>query len=1154
MRSVRRAILMASAVLMLSALLCEAALAQEVTGSITGTIVDSSGGAIPGATVTLLSEQTGATRTVVTDDMGDFVFAAVRPGIYTVTAEMPGFKKLQKQGFELTPGGSLPVGRLQLEVGEVSELVTVRAEGALVQTTTSERAGITTSDEIKDLTVMNRDFSVFASLQPGIVVNIGAEVQSFTGNTTFHALGGRTTGNMIIMDGAPTSNSNQGNMNTTLSLDTVQSVEVKIANFQAEYGRSQGVTIMAVSKGGTRDFHGTGYYYKRHEMFNANSFFNNRSGLKETPYRITTAGGNLSGPFHIPHVDSTKGKLFFLFASEEIREKRPKTPQNVTVPTELERAGDFSKSTISGKAVTVKDPLTGKAFPGNIVPPDRILASTQNYLKLLPLANMLDTAITKGEYNYTFQESLTVPKRIETLRVDYVMNDQTTLFGRFNYWWEDQRGASVSAGNSAWGWLPAHYTAITPSYVLSLTHVFNPTMVLQSSAGVQRFQEAGPPLDEADVAAKSRKATGVDIPQFNPSINPYNLVPAASFGGVRNPANPSYATRFPLKGAETTIHSNTSISKIFPGHTLKGGFYLERWQVMKGEQATFAGTMNFGTDSNNPQDTGYAYSNALLGILTSYVESSSRSPMYEYTTSLEWYGQDTWKVSPKLTLDLGLRFGWSQPWHDNENLEAGFVPSLWKSGDAIKLIEPTLVNNKRMGKNPHTGEILPAVYIGAIAPGQGNPFNGIIYRKDNPDYPQGLRYTDGVKAMPRLGFAWDPFGQGKTVIRGGGGLFYSIHDRDNYQSAIQMTPPIQYNSQINYTTVQTFADSAGYIFPSNIQGYDPDRRIQQTMNFSLGFQQDVGFGTVVDVAYVGALGRHLVVRRNLNTTPLGTNFLPSSKDPTRNAVLPSQFLRPYVGYGDIQYYYFGGNSSYHSLQTAIRRRYTSGLYYGVIWTWSKAMDYADEDYTGNSQVSSVVDQKIWNYGRAGFDRTHIFRLYWSYNIPSLHRFWDNPFTKAVLDDWQVSGIATFQSGAPLGISYSFTPARDTTGSTDGGRVMIVGNPVLPKDQRTFSAHFNTAAIAAPAVESWGNAPKDVFRGPGTNNWDISLFKNIPLYSERLSAQFRVEAYNVFNHTQFSAVNTSASFDANGNQTNLAFGQYTNTANPRRLQLALRLMF
>ncbi len=249
----------------------------------------------------------------------------------------------------------------------------------------------------------------------------------------------------------------------------------------------------------------------------------------------------------------------------------------------------------------------------------------------------------------------------------------------------------------------------------------------------------------------------------------------------------------------------------------------------------------------------------------------------------------------------------------------------------------------------------------------------------------------------------------------------------------------------------------------------------------------------------------------------------------------------------------------------MRRRYKSNLTYGAIWTWSKTMDYSDTETSSSStQISSLINPKVWNYGEAGYDHTHIFRVYWNYNLPRGSSLLHGKLARGLLDNWQLSGIYTAQSGAPLGISVKYSPTQDVTGtSTDSGRVVLVGNPVLPKNQRTFSQAFNTSAIASPPIAAcevanpaficWGNAGKDVFRGPGINNWDMSLFKNMP-FSERWSAQLRVEAYNVFNHTQFTTVNNTATFNAAGQQTDGTFGQYTAAANPRQLQLALRIMF
>jgi hypothetical protein len=1155
--------------------------AQDVNGSIAGSIADPGGAAVVGATVKLVSEATNSTTTETTNGEGNFIFNVVRPGFYSVSIEHPGFKKFKKDHIELSPGEKLAVGTLSLSVGSVNETIEVTAVGAQIQTATSERSGVITSSEIQDLTVINRDFTSFAELQPGVVITQGAQVQTFSGNNTFNVNGGRSTANNISVDGLPTNNTNQGNDNYTISLDATQTVEVKLSNFAAEYGRNNGATIIAVSKSGADRYHGAFYYYDRNEAFNANNFFNNKSGIPQTPLRVSYAGTTFSGPLHIPRIPATKGKMFFFIQAENIQELRPKGLVQLTVPTALERQGNFTQTATSAAkpvspvlgtttALAIKDPTTGAPFPGDIIPQSRILPSMQNYLNLLPMPNYTtpqDLAVSKGAYNYLFQESLTVPKWLNSARLDYNFSDKTQFYARFNYWYEDQQGNAVSAGNTSWGWLPQHYTAITLSGNLSLTHIFSPTLVFQGQMGFSQFSEAGPPLSQNALTAKERSTVGFAYIQLYPASNPYDLVPAATFG-VSDSANPAYTSRFPLQGVENTFNWNASLTKIQGSHSLKFGATPEHWLAMKGKNASaFAGSMNFTQDSNNPLDTGYAYSNALLGVLDQYTETNGRAPMYELNTSVEWYAQDAWKVRHNLTVDIGLRWGWATPWHAPHNQEAAFVASTWNPQQVVKLIQPTTVNGKRMGLDPYTGAILPALTIGAIAPEAPNQLNGIVNRATDTGYPQGMRYSGGVKTAPHLGFAWDPFGKGKTVVRAGGAIFYDFHPVDNFGYGYEFsTPPYQYNPVTYYTYINQIQQNQGYVAPSAVTGFNPANPIQQTYSFSFNIQQNLGWSSILDVSYVGSLGRHLVEAVNLNSEPLGTDWKSTSRDATNNnAVLPSQFLRPYIGWGNITNYFEGGNSSYHSLQAQYRRRaYRSSLTYGVIYTYSKAMDYSDtETSSSTTQISSLINPKIWNYGEAGFDHTHIFRIYATYNVPKGSPYLRNNWAaKQVLDNWQISGIYTLQSGAPGTVSYAYSPTQDVVGtSTDSGRVNVVGNPNsnIPAGGYAFNPAafappgYQACEVANPAFSCWGDAGKYTYRGPGINNVDLSLFKNF-LFGEHWRAQFRVEAYNALNHTQFTTINTSATYSTAGVQTNALFGQYTAAANPRQLQLALRITF
>jgi hypothetical protein len=294
----------------------------------------------------------------------------------------------------------------------------------------------------------------------------------------------------------------------------------------------------------------------------------------------------------------------------------------------------------------------------------------------------------------------------------------------------------------------------------------------------------------------------------------------------------------------------------------------------------------------------------------------------------------------------------------------------------------------------------------------------------------------------------------------------------------------------------------------------------------------------------------LIQSVNLNTVPYGSEF--TNIDPTTKTALPDNFFRPYPGYGTINMYEANGNSSYHSLQVQGKRRFSHGLQFGAVWTWSKFMDYSDSDA---GTISLYINPKVWNYGKStGFDHTHIVSLNFLYDFPRASKLWNTGIIRWAFDKWELSGVSSFIDGSPAGISYSLLNGANVTGGGDGSRVLVVANPIL--SSRTLTEYFNTTAFAAPAVGTIGNAPKDVFRGPGINNWDLSFFKNFPI-REWATFQFRWEMYNAFNHPSFQGVNTSASFAAPGSTTQLngQFGQITSTnGQPRVMQGSLRVTF
>jgi Carboxypeptidase regulatory-like domain/TonB-dependent Receptor Plug Domain len=1128
--------------------------AQTTTGVISGRVVDPSGLGITGATVILTNEATGAPRQTLSTDSGDFVFPSILPGRYTVAVQAAGMKRLEQRNINVSSSERLALGDLALEIGAVTESVQITAQGTPVQTQSQERSAILTTDQMATLASRSRDFLSLTRVLPGVVSEppTGLGTSDIIGITQGPKVSGlRGEFNTYSVDGLFLNDlGTRDTLYNPVNMDAVSEVKVLLSNYQAEYGRAGGAIISAVTKSGSQQFHGSGYVYKRHEQFNANTFFNNLNNVPKARYRYTTGGVSLGGPIVWPgKFNSGRDKLFFFYSNETLRGETPQGLIQQTMPTALERAGDFSQSLdTNGVRINVRDPLANAAFPNNVIPTSRINSNGQKLLQLFPMPNQLDRSITRGNYNYNFQESIAHQKQNNTFRIDGNASSAVRMYFRGNSWRESNQGHRLGGcqPGPAWGFLPCDAAYRDIAGVFNLTWVMRPTLVHEFSAAAHHPVEFSPPRDPEDLNRLNRAKLGINLPQFYPQHNWFNLIPYATFGGIPNAARLRTDDRFPKRGYDTSITFSDSVSWIRGPHTFKFGFYSERQRTNDFGSSLYAGDFDFTRDVNNPGDTNHTYANALVGSFLSYSESDTRLGPAQRLGLFEWYAQDNWKVNRKLTLDYGVRWSYFTPIY-NLGRGAYFDPDKYNPARRSLLFEPALnPQGQRAARNPLTGQFFPVPYIGAIVPNSGDLTNGTVV-EGAQGYERYFVINPGIAWGPRFGFAYDPFGDGRTAIRGGAGIMY---DRTG-PAGSNANPPQRFTQTIYYGTMDNYINTAGVISPFSTTSADRAIELPTVYHLSLGVQRDIGHQTVLDVAYVSTLGRHLDQTVDLNAIPYGARFQPQNQDPTTGRPLIDNFFRPYRPYTTITYREHAGTSNYHSLQVQGNRRFSRGLQFGAAWTWSKTMDYSSE--TGAVAWARFAPRRDWNYGKALFDRTHILALNWQWDVPRASTLANNGFVRAVFDNWQVSGIATFSSGGPFPILLTTADNADLTGGGDGARPIVLSNANLPKDQRTVARYFNPDVFGRPARGDRGNAPKDVVRGPGQNNFDFSFFKEIPV-KERARFTFRWELYNAFNHTQFLNLDNTARFDAAGRQVNTRFGALIANRDSRRMQASLRFTF
>ena len=1135
-----------SCVILCTFFLCASMLAQVTSGTISGRVQDTTGAVINNATVTISNPSNGFKREITTSDIGEFVAPNLLPGTYTVTVDAPGFKKLETEGFALSAAGKLDTGALVLSVGATANEVTVTADAGQVQiqADSGERSDLITNKQLNDVAINGRNVLDYMKLIPGVSGVFDGHASGTGGLDSFNINGTRSNEHEMTIDGASNVDTgNNGGTHVTINTDAIEEVKVLTSNYQAEFGKAAGGTIALVTKSGSNEWHGDGRFFHRHEGFNANEWFNKKNellgGLPNTPalYRYNYVGYQVGGPI-------VKNKLFFFWSQEFYRQLVPSggTTQFYT-PTALERQGDFSQS-INGDGTPIL--ISGPGITNNKIDPTQLpaaqaaaFAQVQKILDLFPLPNVSGFGPNQ-DYNYSNAFSANAPRREDILRIDFQLNSKHRLYGRYIHNYEKDQApfenfpgpfgifACSSAINFEGGCTQNH-----PGWNLSvnLVSTITPTILNEFSIGPSHSLSQA----ESVNGNVSRGANGIDMQLLYPLTSDQSI-PDMSFNGLTN-ANfaGSYLGGTPWKQANTTINVNDNLTWVHQQHMFKTGIFYQRSRKDQPAWGNINGQFTFGLGPTAPSPCpanttcGDPLASALLGEFDGFDQSTAR-PLGKFRyNQVEFYVQDTWKVRPRLTLDYGMRFVWIPPQYDANNQVALFDPHSYNPANAVTI-------------DPSSGNIITA--------DGGDPLNGMRFANQN-QIPKGGWDSRGIMAEPRFGFAYDLLGTHRSILRGGFGMTHDRTQGNLIFNTVFNNPALVQTATVgsgNIADLPTLQSSFGNGVLGNVLGAARDGKIPTVYSFSLGVQQELASGTTLDLAYVGSLSRHLVTSRDINAIPYGAAFQKANQDPNcmdnsdpaqpvfPGGVVPdvqpglqpqyaaagynfngfctlgyhnftSSVLVPYKGYGQIPYLEFNGTSNYNALQASLQRRFSKGLTFGVVYTWSKSLTTANSDQDTQDPFNALLD-----YRTAGWDRTHVFAANYVYDLPNVTKHFGGPKWLAyITDNYELSGITQFMTGTPVDLnnSYSFPPGSVTGSDQYGAQPFYYtldarGNPMLP-------------TIGPP-----GRGTRDLLRNGGMQTWDMSLFKNIPLgKNEARYIQLRLEAFNVFNHPNFQDKNYGA---------------------------------
>ncbi|HXG90985.1 MAG TPA: carboxypeptidase regulatory-like domain-containing protein [Blastocatellia bacterium] len=1133
--------------------------AQQDTGTISGTVSDKTGAVVAGAQVTITNENTGLKRTVSSNDSGFYTATLLPVGVYTISVTATGFKTTEHRGIDLHVREEKIVP-VVLEVGEVTATVQVTGGAQQVELSSGEVASLIGSQQVKELPLNGRSFVQLTLLVPGASVSDSTR----TGNT------GLLAGVDISMSGSPANangwlvdgvdNVDHGSGRTILvypSIDSIEEFKVQTNSYGADQSAAGGAQISLVTKSGTNQFHGSGYFFIRNDALNATNFFLNAAGAPKQELDYKNFGYTIGGPIK-------KEKLFFFWSQEWRRESRGVVRQS-TVPTLLERQGDFS-GPHSGDLPTPTDPFTGQPFPGNRIPANRLSPAGLAIMKLYPEPTNSNTI-----NNWVAAPVTKIPTWQIQGRGDWNITSKHTLMFRYTQDSWKNPAPNFGAEGGLWGdtgfpTVDSDWDQPSKNIATRLTTTFGPTMVNQfqfSYANNRIFITPG-------LGAEINDEINSKIPEVFPG--PDARAHATFWGAPLPGIGANLWNIAPWDNGQDLWIWKDDFSLTKGEHTFKmGGLFSTNKKdeicCSSADTPQFwgptavpggAGVGGGWGDPNAPGNGGQVTGNGLADLLLKGTYWGGADEQSFVPTSLirwrdyELYFNDTWRMRPGFTLTYGLRYSYLPQTYQDDNLMANFVLSLY---------------DPKKGADPLNGLIFPKELK---MPEKGIPGGEANLR--GIDVGRALRKNHKHNFSPRIGIAWDPTGAGKWAIRAGAGMFYGRADLSNPVGALIQNPP--FVARIDWGAGRPL-DSIPGTPPGGTLGTpsaaaDIESKQQGSYQWNLFIERELMKDTTFQIGYVGNRGHHLGINWNLNYVPsnLRLEFARRALNPDNPAGEEDQLrlLFPLKGNQSLIYQTFAGDSSYHALQMQLVKRFSNGLSYQVSYSWSKLLALAGLNCCGGGDNTRITDPENLRYDRglADFDRTHILTMNAIYKLPGPNS--GVRALNAILSGWEVTGIYQYASGVPLTVG----------GGPNIGipnRVDLVGDP---EGAHTAQEWIRRDAYRLPLeLGRLGMSPRGSARAPGINNLDTAIYRNFRLPREGMSIQFRAEFFNILNHTQFLNIDTG--FTTSGIEadlrtnrivrcdtlpghsfpdcnTNANFGKPTRARDPREIQFGIKFNF